>query len=88
PDDLDVFQATSLLNLDRGQSVENVGTVYHPALVLQAEARYADRKARLDFTHHFTALIEDLPDGLVRWPTMDDCGLTTISITSTRVGVR
>jgi len=67
PDDLDVFQATSLLNLDRGQSVENVGTVYHPALVLQAEARYADRKARLDFTHHFTALIEDLPDGLVRW---------------------
>ena len=67
PDDLGVSEAIGNLNIDRGQSVENQGVVYHPALLLQAEARYMDRKYNLDFAHQFTSLLEDLPSGLVRW---------------------
>ncbi len=67
PDDLGVSEAIGNLNIDRGQSVENQGVVYHPALLLQAEARYMDRKYNLDFVHQFTSLLEDLPSGLVRW---------------------
>jgi len=67
PNDLGISQALTAANLQLAGLIEPEGILYQPALLAQAQIRYASRQYNVDSMRRVAALLTQADAGLIRW---------------------